>query len=355
MKNLSILFVIFCCSISLSAQQRFKGVWIANVGSQQVLDSPAHIRECVATAVQKQITDLFVVVWNRGFTMYPSQVLKKHFGYTIDTVYGNRDPLQELITEAHKHKIKVHAWFEFGFSSAYLNEGQHILATKPQWASKNSKGETVVKSGFSWMNGFDPEVQQFMLDLILELVKKYDIDGIQGDDRLPALPSESGYDKYTVNLYKKQHKGMEPPTNAKDSSWLQWRCQLLNAYGKRIYKAVKKIKPKVQVSMSPSIYPWSVDEYLQDWPTWLRQGYVDFVIPQCYRYNLESYKNTVKGTLNLFNKKLQKKIYTGLLVSLADGYLIEQDYLKQMLEFNKSISVAGECYFYWGNIQKYLK
>jgi uncharacterized lipoprotein YddW (UPF0748 family) len=66
------------------------------------------------------------------------------------------------------------------------------------------------------MNAFHPEVQQFMLDLILSLGKTHKIDGIQGDDRLPALPSLAGYDDYTVSLYQAQHFGKLPPTDIKN-------------------------------------------------------------------------------------------------------------------------------------------
>ena len=52
------------------------------------------------------------------------------------------------------------------------------------------------------MNGFDPEVQDFIMSLIMEVVLKYDIKGIQGDDRLPAMPTLAGYDNYTSSLYK---------------------------------------------------------------------------------------------------------------------------------------------------------
>lgn len=45
--------------------------------------------------------------------------------------------------------------------------------------------------------------------------KKYRVDGIQGDDRLPAMPAEGGYDAYSVSLYKKEHHDSLPPTNEK--------------------------------------------------------------------------------------------------------------------------------------------
>lgn len=51
---------------------------------------------------------------------------------------------------------------------------------------------------FFWWNGLHPEVQYFMHDLVLEVVKNYKVDGIQGDDRLPAMPSEGGYDSFTT-------------------------------------------------------------------------------------------------------------------------------------------------------------
>ena len=57
----------------------------------------------------------------------------------------------------------------------------------------------MTKNKFQWMNAFHPEVQDFMLDLISEILFSYPtIDGIQGDDRLPALPSTAGYDEYTI-------------------------------------------------------------------------------------------------------------------------------------------------------------
>jgi uncharacterized lipoprotein YddW (UPF0748 family) len=65
------------------------------------------------------------------------------------------------------------------------------------------------------MNGFDPEVQDFIMAMIMEVVEKYDVEGIQGDDRLPAMPSLAGYDNYTSSLYKAKY-GKEPPSNNND-------------------------------------------------------------------------------------------------------------------------------------------
>ena len=51
-----------------------------------------------------------------------------------------------------------------------------------------------------------------MISLFKEVTVNYNIDGVQGDDRLPAVPSSSGYDSYTKNLYFAEN-GINPPTN----------------------------------------------------------------------------------------------------------------------------------------------
>jgi len=77
------------------------------------------------------------------------------------------------------------------------------------------------------MNGFDPEVQDFIMGLIMEVVSKYSIDGIQGDDRLPAMPSLAGYDNYTVGLYRAKYQ-VDPPKYIYDTQWVDFRVNLLN-------------------------------------------------------------------------------------------------------------------------------
>ena len=129
----------------------------------------------------------------------------------LSAAYKGRDPLAEVIDEAHKHNIAVIPWFEFGFSSSYNDGGGHILRAKPHWAARDREGRLLKKNGFEWMNAFHPEVQEFMLALVTEVVKRYDVDGVQGDDRLPAQPIEGGYDSLTVALYKETHAGIGPP------------------------------------------------------------------------------------------------------------------------------------------------
>ena len=94
------------------------------------------------------------------------------------------------------------------------------MEKKPNWKAMDNAGNLVVKNGFDWLNGFDPEVQDFMRDLFVEVVKNYEVDGVQGDDRLPAMPSIAGYEPYTVDLYKKENEGRDPPSYSRDKDWI---------------------------------------------------------------------------------------------------------------------------------------
>ena len=95
-------------------------------------------------------------------TLYPSQIMEKEFDKRVAPRFANRDMLKELIEIAHGQNLKVHAWFEFGFSSSYQEpDGGHILRAKPTWKALDNKGKLVSKNGFQWMNAFHPEVQNF--------------------------------------------------------------------------------------------------------------------------------------------------------------------------------------------------
>lgn len=109
------------------------------------------------------------------------------------------------------------------------------MAKKPHWKALDSEGNLVVKNGFDWLNGFDPEVQHFMISLIKEVISNYEVDGVQGDDRLPALPSTAGYEPFTVSLYMSEHGGQKPPADHLNTEWINWRAGKLNDFMKTLY------------------------------------------------------------------------------------------------------------------------
>ncbi|MCX8056327.1 MAG: family 10 glycosylhydrolase [Ignavibacteria bacterium] len=351
------IFKVLVVLISLLFQSCFsqsfgvRGVWLTNVDSD-VLTSKEKIVEAVKFLDELNFNTIIVVVWNKGMTQYKSKIMKEFTGLEIDTMLKGFDPLPVLIEEAHKRNMKVIAWFEFGFSSSYKLDGGEILRLKPHWKAIDYEGKLVSKNGFEWMNGFHPEVQEFILSLIKEVVTNYNIDGIQGDDRLPAMPVESGYDEYTINLYRSEHNGQTPPKNFRDSLWIEWRAKKLNAFAERIFNEVKSINPNLIVSMAPSIYPWSKEEYLQDWPTWVNSGKVDLVCPQLYRYKIEDYEKLLDDIVNhQIEKTKLSKFYPGILLKIG-SYYASPELLKKKIELNRKYGINGEVYFFYEGLKK---
>jgi len=336
-------------AIGHNADQPVRGVWLTNVASQ-ALNSRENIRAAVELCYQSGINNIYVVTWNNGRSLYPSEVMKRHFGIPIMECFAGRDPLKEVIEEAHIKNIKVHAWFEFGFSSSYNENGGIILKNYPEWAAKNNEGKLVKKNGFEWMNAFNPEVQKFVSDLIKEVVTHYNIDGIQGDDRLPAAPSESGYDSFTVNLYKEQHNGAMPPNNCKNQEWIEWRANLLTHYLGELTQELRTIKPELIISMAPSIHPWGLEEYLQDWPSWFNNGYIDYVIPQVYRYTFRDYQQCLYDQVKLLKQEDRIRIFSGILLKV-DNQGPTDGLLDSMVIENRRQGIKGECFFFFEGLK----
>ncbi|MBI9071050.1 MAG: family 10 glycosylhydrolase [Melioribacteraceae bacterium] len=349
--------LLFSCNnteiVNEGKKSAVRGVWLTNVDSD-VLSSSENIKEAVSLVDELGMNTIFVVTWNKAMTMYPSKIMKNFTGVEIDPAYDGRDPLQELIDEAHNKNIKVIAWFEFGFSASYNANGGILLEKKPHWASKNYDGNLVTKNGFDWMNGFNPEVQDFILSIICEVVENYNVDGIQGDDRLPAMPSEAGYDDYTVDLYKNTHNGEEPPEDSKDSEWLNWRTDIMNSYMTKLYTTVKAINPDMIISMSPSIFPWSKEEYLQDWPTWIKNKQVEIICPQIYRYSVKEYSETLNETVKYAKGFDFDMMAPGILLKLGDYYAPEE-YLTEVIKQNRLNGINGEVYFFFEGLKKNSK
>ena len=343
--------MVIMMSHATTPQSAVRGVWLTNVDSD-VLTSKEKIEEAVSFCDSLGINSIFTVVWNKGLTLYPSRVAEEYLDAKIDPLYGDRDPLMELIQAAHKRNIKVFAWFEFGFASSYNENGGHILKKYPHWAAKDKHGNLATKNNFEWMNGFHPEVQEFMLQLIAEVVTNYPVDGIQGDDRLPAVPSLAGYDEYTVSRYQKQF-GTMPPMNEKDSSWVQWRSDILTGFMGRIFEKVKSIKKDVIVSMAPSIFPWSKEEYLQDWVKWMQLGYVELLCPQVYRYSIEDYTSALSAIIREQVPADQlHRFYPGVLLKVGN-YHPEKQFLKEMIEANRANGISGEVFFFYEGLKKF--
>ncbi len=326
-----------------------KGVWLTNVASQ-ALYTKEGVKQAVAMCQKSGINHIFVVTWNKGRTLYPSKIMNDLFKIPIEEALAGRDPLREVIDEAHAKNIKVYAWFEYGFAAENSGFGEHLLRIKPQWASLDKNGNTATKNGFKWMNALNPEVQDFMLSLLKEAVTNYpDLDGIQGDDRLPAMAVEGGYNPEILAQYKTETGSV--PTSDKEDKWVTWRANILNKFMERIYTDLKKINPKISISMAPSIFPFAKTEYLQDWPTWVNNGWVDMICPQIYRYDFAAYRAELAKIINTqINADKVKILAPGVLLKVG-SYTPTYDYLKQMIDENRRVKLDSEVFFFYEGLK----
>ena len=345
--------------------ERIRGVWIPNTDSD-FFESRQKIQAGIQLVAETGFNYIFPVVWNKAHTLYPSQVMHQliqgKVGKEIFPTLTGRDPLQEVIEAAHRYQIKVIPWFEYGFASSYQQKGGRILAQRPDWAAKDKDGNLVQKNGFEWLNALDRDVQDFMLSLILEVVQNYEVDGIQGDDRLPAMPSIGGYDLKTQQRYRDE-TGRNPPSNHLDQNWLKWRSAILTDFLARLTQTVKAINPQLIISMAPSPYPFGFREYLQDYPTWMKQDLVDLLHPQLYRRQLSAYKSLVDETVRPFKSEPASlaKLFPGVLIR-SGSYRIAPDELWDCIQYNRKAGLRGEVLFFFqqlshndGELAKFLQ
>ncbi|HTL90170.1 MAG TPA: family 10 glycosylhydrolase [Leptolyngbya sp.] len=272
------------------AQAReIRGVWLTNIDSDVLFDQ-TKLSNAIAELARLNFNTLYPTVWNWGYTLYPSAVMKKDIGLAIDprpiaAGLRDRDMLKQTITEAHAKGIVVIPWFEFGFMAPKASE----LAQKHRdwWTQRRDGSVDYDASSLDgvqipvWFNPLHPEVQQFILNLVSEVVDNYDIDGIQFDDHF-GLPVSFGYDDYTVNLYKQEHNGKAPPDNAQDPEWSRWRSDKLGAFLAKLFQTVKARKNNVLISLSPLDLPYAYETFLVDWHQWQQAGLIEEVIPQIY-------------------------------------------------------------------------
>ncbi len=358
MKSILLIFSLLPLLIFAQSPVEFRAVKITDIDSQ-VMYTDENIAAAMDYLAGCGINVVLPVVLNGGWTQYQSAIMDSLFGRSIDPDFYGRDPLKRIIIEAHRNGIEVYPWFEYGFASWYSGGtppyGGHILAKYPEWALRTSDGEICTKNGFDWMSAVNPDVQNFINSLVLEVIQNYDVDGVEFSDRIPAMPIEGGYDSVTVAIYKQEHGGAEPPSYYNDTQWKRWRGDKLNEWYKGVKELVKGENPELFISASPSIYPWGYDNYLQDAQTWIDSNIVDHFIPQLYRYSFTDYLYELNKAIEQVSPGNLHKLFPGILMNIGAGsnaYVMSADYLLSALEANRSKGVMGEAYFFYEGFRK---
>ena len=341
-----------------------RGIWIPDPTHTAMLQSREAMKTGVALMADCGINTIFVCAYARTQAAWPSRVYAEAsaqsdlsatnlFAPYLVAGYGSADadPIDELIVEADQLGIRVVLWFEYGFmaSNGPTPTSHPLLAAHPEWQGIASDGTPANYNGSDYyLNAYRPEVQQFLLDLIDEGLTRYPhAAGVQVDDRAPAMPRNSGYDDWTKARYASEHNGELPPSNPQDEAWTAWRLELLNSFARSLHARVKAHGSNYLLCFAPNPYPWCRDNLMQDSRTWLREGLVDLLSTQCYRYTSDAYRSTVEAEVAHVEASGAKRSVLNPGIILKAGSRLQPDsVLNAQLRINRLLGTNGESHFY---------
>ncbi|MCX8056857.1 MAG: family 10 glycosylhydrolase [Ignavibacteria bacterium] len=352
-----ILMVGIILSLRQLYSQELRGTWIARdqLGTKEAL---AQAIDSIAAA---NFNVVYVNVWSRGYPLWKSNVFYQHTGVYIDPTYEGRDILAEAIAEAHKHGLHVEAWFEYGFVGGYepyypgsSGKGK-IFDRYPHWVAKRLDGGEKDNSQFYWMVQTRKDVQDFLIALVMEIVRNYDVDGLELD-RIRYSSLQYGYDSYTDSLYRLENNGNPPPTNYSEPNWIRWRANKLNEFQARVYDSVKSVRPKFNLSNAPSLYSatqyTSYNNFCQDWVWWVNNNKIDNVQVQSYVESPASFGSILDFIQTMVNDK--SKVYPAFAVN-PGGNPLQPQVVYQFIDVTRNKGFKGNSIWYSNDLKNYFQ
>lgn len=313
--------------------REFRGVWVATVAnidwpSKPGLTTAEQKQELLALlnrAVQLKLNAVIFQVRPACDAMYASKL--EPWSEYLTGVMGQApwpryDPLAFAVEEAHKRGLELHAWFNpyraHHFQSKSPISANHISKTRPDLVRQYGK--------YLWLDPGDPEVQEHSLNVVMDVVKRYDVDGIHFDDYFYPY-DEKGADGRTVEF--PDEASWRKSGAAGKLSRDDWRRQNVNQFVERVYKSIKATKPWVKFGVSPfgiwrPGFPAQIKGYdayaklFADSRLWLVNGWVDYFVPQLY-WAIDAKEQSFPVLLDWWAEQNPKgrQIFTGLAASNA--------------------------------------
>ena len=277
--------------------REFRAAWIATVGnsswpSKSGLTTAQQKAELIALfdrAVALKLNAVIFQVRPACDALYSSalepwsEYLTGRMGAAPSPYY---DPLTFAITEAHQRGLELHAWFNpfraHHFQAKSPISSNHVSKTRPQLVRSYGK--------YLWLDPGEPEVREYSLRVVMDVLKRYDVDGVHFDD-------------YFYPYREKNSAGQEMDF-PDDASWKKsgaasglsrddWRRHNVDVFMEQVYRAIKAARPAVKFGISPfGIWrpknPPTIsgfDAYTEiyaDSRKWLREGWCDYFTPQLY-------------------------------------------------------------------------
>jgi len=219
--------------------------------------------------------------------MYKSDL--EPWSYYLTGVQGKApdpyyDPLEFWIEEAHDRGIEMHVWLN-PYRAHHKVGGEvsdhSIVKKRPELVVK-------LKDGYWWLDPAKQGTQDHSIAVVMDIVRRYDVDGVHFDDYFYPYPSYNNNEDFPDDVSWKEYRD-----NGGRLSRGDWRRDSVNRFIKRLYREIKKEKSHVKFGLSPfgiwrPYYPESIrgfDQYDQlyaDARLWLNEGWIDYWTPQLY-------------------------------------------------------------------------
>ncbi len=284
------------------------------------------------------INIVYLETVNAGFSIYPSKITEQN------PLTKHKDPLKWAIDEAHKRNIQLHAWvWAFAVGNTRHNKiicmpedyKGPLLTRYPYLALKDYKGRLIEKKQHEfWLDPANPMSQKLLLSLFKEIVKNYDVDGIQLDYIRYPFQSHKSTVGYTIENVKKfkLYTGKNLLKLKDKTIWHEWKAQQVSNFVRKVSQQLRALKPKMKISAAVFVNSREhrIKTIQQDWQKWVDNGWIDILNPMIYSYDT----NKLIKDLEYLNKAVSGKvlIYPGIAVkNLNDEDILDQiDAIKDM-------------------------
>lgn len=304
------------------------------------MNSRPNLAEGLTRLADLGFNTVYPAVWQRGYTLYPSQVVQELTGASVapNSPFVGRDVLAEIIELAQPLNMRVIPWFEYGLmvppKSTFACQYPELLMRDIHGNTQRIQGANRRQDPHVWLNPCHDRVRKFMVDLIANVVKRYPVAGIQLDDHF-SFPVELGYDLFTKQLFQQQRQ----------PNWNEWRAAQLTTLLTQIVNAVKAIRRDCIISISPNPLRFSQQHYLVDWQQWSNLGLIDELVLQVYRDRLDVFtRELVKPEVKLIKAKIPTLV--GILTGLKSKP-IATDLIQSQVNTVINHQFGGfACFFY---------
>lgn len=343
-------------------EKELKGTWIRPTSK-----NIEEIKKTLDNIKNTGINNVFLETYFHGRTIYPSKVMEK-YGFEVQNPdFKDVDVLAIWIKEAHKRGIKVHTWFESFYigNKPPQNNPKSILAVKPNWMNRTKQ-----KADFDGYvshpqehNGYfldpaNPEVVEFLLDLITEISTRYNIDGINIDYvRYPNISKENlnnqwGYTKYAREefflIYAIDPIEITPRSQFWDD-WCEYRRNKITNYISKVSNLLKYQNIMFSAVIFPD-YKVSMQTKFQDWATWVDNRYLSALTPLI----LTSDDDLAKSMLEEIKRKTSNNafVFPGLFAGFIESD--PEDLLRQ-IHIVRKLKLNGVILFDWAHLNDNYK